>query len=59
MQILKIQLARLPTRPGANQPHLACQAVTDTVTASLFPGRVMTSNNLDEAAWPWPADPGR
>ena len=50
MQTLKSQLARLPTRPGANQPHLACQAVTDTVAAFLFPGRDVTSNNL---GLPW------
>ena len=60
MPTLKSQLARLPTRPVAGQPHLACQAVTDTVAASLFPGRVMTSNNLGkgrppaEVVRPWP-----
>ena len=48
MQILKSQLARLPTRPGANQPHLACQAVTDTVTASLFP---VSLNGVNSGYW--------
>ena len=49
MQTLKSQLARLPTRPGANQPHLACQAVTETVAAFLFPGQA--ADQIDAAGY--------
>ena len=49
MQTLRSQLARLPTRPVAGQPHLACQAATDTVAAFLFPGRA--ADQIDAAGY--------
>jgi len=39
MQNLKTQLARLSTRPGVNQGHLAYRAVTNKIAAFLFPDR--------------------